>query len=581
MEPGSRRLESWKEIAAYLGRDVRTVQRWERQEHLPVHRLHHHKLGSVYAYAAEVDAWRTGRELEAGAAAGAPESAARPDEPRRLRRLRFKSGILALGLALLLGVAWLVFGWPPGLRTNGSTQIKSLAVLPLKNFSGDPAQEYFADGITEALIAHLSSIRGLRVVSHTSTMQFKESTESAPAIARKLNVDALVEGSVQRDGHRVRIAIQLIRAATDEHLWSDTYDRELRDLLDLQSEMALAITHHIEAAVTGGESRRMAASHKVNPAAFESYLKGRFELNKGTRQGTERSIAYFQQAIAADSLFGPAYASLARAYSKFGGTFVGLSPVFEARSKAVAAASKALELDPLLGEAHALLAYARQQEWQWEAAEAEYLQAIDLVPGNTLTLMGYAGLLMDSGRTDEALATARHARELDPLSLDNTQRLAWLLYHGRRYDESIRELRTVLAIQPDRVTALWFLGFDLIEKQEFDEAISVLKRSASLSDRSPGALGVLIRAYARAGRRTEALRILDELKSRERKGYVPPAAFVNAYIGLGDYDQAFRWLERAYDERSNITQFLKTHPIYDPLRQDPRFKDLMRRVGLQ
>jgi tetratricopeptide (TPR) repeat protein len=208
------------------------------------------------------------------------------------------------------------------------------------------------------------------------------------------------------------------------------------------------------------------------------------------------------------------------------------------------------------------------------------LRAIDLDPSNAPALAAYAGLLMSRGQTDQAIATARRARELDPLSLGTAIHFGWLLYHARRYDDSIRELRTVLAVEPNSVGALWFLGFALIEDRQFSEAIGVLQRGAHLSNRSPALLGVMTRAYARAGDRTAALRILDELKTIQRRGYVPPAVFLNAYIGLGEYDQAFLWLERAYEEHSNITQLLKTHPLFDPVRKDPQFTGLMRRVGL-
>jgi TolB-like protein/Tfp pilus assembly protein PilF len=577
MELDNRRLESWKEIAAYLGRDVRTVQRWERQEALPVHRLHHSKLGSVYSYTAEIDAWRLGRQPDAGSQPAALARAV-PENSDRPGRLLFKAGILTSVLALGLGLVWLASRLLVG-QNNSVPHIESLAVLPFDNFSGDPEQTYFADGMTEALIGNLSSIRNLRVVSRTSVMQFRQTVKPAPVIGRELGVDAIVEGSVQREGDRVRIAIQLIRAAADEHLWSATYDRELRDLLGLQSEMALAIAHQIEAAVSSEERVRLTAAHTVTPDAYESYVRGRFQLTKSTREAVEQGAADFRRAIAADPLFAPAHAGLAKAYQAFGGTGVGVMPVVEARSKAVAAARRALELDPQLADAHTVLAGAHVQEWQWDAAEAKFLRAIDLDPSNAPALAAYAGLLMSRGQTEQAIATARRARELDPLSLGTAIHFGWLLYHARRYDESIRELRTVLAVEPNNVGALWFLGFALIEDRQFSEAIGVLQRGAHLSNRSPAVLGVMTRAYARAGDRTSALRILDELKTIHRRGYVPPAVFLNAYIGLGEYDQAFRWLERAYEEHSNITQLLKTHPLFDPVRENPQFTGLMRRVG--
>ena len=276
--------------------------------------------------------------------------------------------------------------------------------------------------------------------------------------------------------------------------------------------------------------------------------------------------------------FAPAYAGLAATYTALGLVFYG-EPPSETRPKSLAAARKALELDPELAEARALLASALQKDWHWAEAEAEYRRAIELSPSDAAAHAGLADWLLCQGRTEEALASARRAQELDPRAFNGTQ-VGWILFQAHRYDEAIRELRTALAIEPKNPMALWFLGFALIGAERFDEAITALERAASLSDRSSAVLGVLVHAYAGAGRRTEALRLLDELHRRRKAGYVPPAAFLNAYLGLGDTEEAFVWLERAAEERSNMLQFLKVHPYFDPLRDDPRFKDLLHRVGL-
>jgi TolB-like protein/thioredoxin-like negative regulator of GroEL len=465
--------------------------------------------------------------------------------------------------------------------TKGATQpgIKSLAVLPLKNLSGDPSQEYLADGMTEALIGRLSGIHDLRVISRTSVMRFKNPQLSVPQIAKMLNVDAIVEGSVTREGNRVRVTAQLIRGATDEHFWSETYDRQLRDALALQSDLAQAIADKVEATVTGKEHERLTAARSVAPEVYESYLKGRFAYNKSnTRAGFEESVGYFEDAIKRDPTFAPAYVGLASAYTDLGTVFIGVQPE-ETRPKVLSAARKALELDPDLAEAHVLLAEVQQDQWQWADAEAEYRRALDLNPNDAEAHAGLALWLLCQGRTDEAVSWARRGRELDPLAVSGTK-IAWILFQSRRYDEAIHELHSVLAVEPDQAESLWYLGFVLVAKNQSEDAIPVLEKAASVSNRSPGVIGVLIRAYAHARRRGDALRLLAELKRRRKAGYVPAGAFVNAYLGLGENDQAFAWLEQAYKERSNILQFLKVHPYFDPLRNDPRFADLLRSAGL-
>jgi TolB-like protein/DNA-binding winged helix-turn-helix (wHTH) protein/Tfp pilus assembly protein PilF len=486
--------------------------------------------------------------------------------------------VLLAGVAVLaLFTVALVLSRGGGAKGTGQPAIKSLAVLPLKNLSGDPTQEYFADGMTEALIGRLSMIRGLRVISRTSVMHFKDTQLSVPEIAKTLHVDAIVEGSVIREGSRIRVHAQLIRAATDEHFWSEAYDRELRDVLALQSDVAQSIARKVEATVTGEEHEKLTAVRAVSPEVYESYLKGRFGKSN-SRADIEESIAYFEDATRKDATFAPAYVGMADAYDMLATVFIGVPPG-EVRPKVINAARKALELDPGLAEAHVLLADVQQQQWQWTDSEAEYRRALELNPNDAAAHRGLASWLLFQGRTEEALAWSRRARELDPFG-DSSTGLGWILLCARRYDEAIHELRSALAVRPDDAKALWVLGFVLIANHQPEEAIPVLEKAVSITARSPGTIGVLVRAYADAGRRTDALRLLAELKSRKQARYVPAAAFVNAYLGLGDYDQAFAWLERAYQEQSNILLFLKVHPFFDPIRDDPRFADLVRRVGL-
>jgi TolB-like protein/DNA-binding winged helix-turn-helix (wHTH) protein/Flp pilus assembly protein TadD len=456
-------------------------------------------------------------------------------------------------------------------------KITSLAVLPLKNLSGDPAQEYFADGMTEEVIGRLSMIRGLRVISRTSAMQFKDTRLSAPEIARKLGVDALVEGSVIREGDRIRIHAQLIRASTDEHFWSEEYDRELGDALTLESDVAQSIARRVEVTVSGEERARLVTAHSVSPEVYESYLKG-LAAKGNNRDEVEKQIAWFDEAIRKDPTFAPAYVGLAGAYGVLGTVFVG-APPSETRPKVINAARKALELDPDLADAHVLLADMYMRQWKWAKAEAEYRRALDLNPNDAAAYNGFSYWLLCHGRMEEALAWARRARDLDPLG-PSGHTIGFILLNAHRYDEAIREFRDVLAVRPDDRLPLWPLGWALVCNQQAEEAIPVLEKAASVTDRSPGVISTLVWAYAHTGRRADALRLLGELKKRQQTGYVPAGAFVNAYLGLGDNDEAFAWFERAYEEQSNILIYIKVSPWFDPLRGDPRFQDLVRRVGL-
>ncbi|HZL68020.1 MAG TPA: tetratricopeptide repeat protein [Candidatus Limnocylindrales bacterium] len=458
--------------------------------------------------------------------------------------------------------------------------IGSIAVLPLKNLSGDPNQEYLADGMTEELIGRLSAIHDLRVISRTSAMQFRDTKLSAPEIASALHVDALVEGSVTREGSRVRVHAQLIRGATDEHFWSETYDRDFSDVLALQSDVAQSIAEKVKVTVTGKERERLTAVRSVSPEAYESYLKGWAAFDKSnSRAGDEESIGYFQEAINQEPTFAPAYLGLARAYNDLSTILIGGATPGEARPKVISAARKALELDPDLAEAHLLLANTLQKQWHWAEAKAEYRRALELSPNDARAHAAFGSWLMCQGDIEDALSWAQRGRELDPLVVDGSD-IGWILFMGRRYDEAIRELRSVLAVHPESVDALGTLGFVLIADGRSQEAIPILEKRASLLDRSPGGVELLATAYARAGRRTEALRLVEELKLRRQKGYIPPGAFINPYLALGEYDEAFVWFERAYREQSNILKYLKVHPFFDPVRSDPRFKDLLLRTGL-
>ena len=597
--PSDDRLDSWKEIAKYLGRDVTTVQRWEKREGMPVHRHVHDKRGSVYALGPELQVWLQSRGPRLDDPEKDQEKEQEQEQPKKreedqeleapvkteadhaqtaIPRARHWVALAAVVvLGGLLAVAFVMS------RTRAEhavrPKIRSLAVLPLKNLSRDPTQEYLADGMTEALIGRLSKIHDLRVISHTSVMRFKDPHISVPEIAKILRVDAIVEGSVIRDGNRIRVTAQLIRGDTDEHFWSETYDRELSDALTLQSELAQAIAKKVEVTVSGEEHERLAAARPVAPEVYDSYLKGWYAFNAANnRAGLEESISYFEAAIERDPTFSPAYVGLAQAYSELGTPFIGAA-ADATRPKVMDALRKALELDPNLAEAHVLLGNLLLVQRQWAEAETEFSRALELSPNDAEAHSGLASWFLCNGRTDEALAWVRRARELDPFAVSGTQ-VGWILFQSRHYEEAIHEMRNELARTPDQPNTLWYLGFVLIANNQPGDAIPVLEKAASLSNRSPGVIGVLIRAYAHAGRRSDALRLLGELKRREKAGYLPAAAFVNAYLGLDENDEAFVWLERAFKEQSNMLLFLRVHPYFDTLRGDPRFADLVRRAGL-
>ena len=577
--PPEKWLDSWKAIAAYLNRDVTTVQRWEKREGMPVHRHAHAKRGSVYALPGELDNWIQGRRVSVQ-----PVEEPEPDEssqsPAKASSLSRRAGVFSLAaafcLAAIAAAVWF-FAWHRAARPV-EDKVRSLAVLPLRNLSGEQSQDYLADGVTEALIARLSTIHDLRVVSHTSVSRFKDPQISVSEIAKQLGVDAVVEGSVTKQGDRLRVTAQLIRGRTDEHLWSETYDRQMRDALNLESELAQSIAEKVQVTLTGEERQRLSYVAPVAPEVYELYLKGEFALRKGNRAGTEQSIADFQEALKQDAKFAPAYLGLASAYNDLGSVFTG-APPGETRPKVIRFAGQALALDPDLAEAHVVLANTLQQEWHWAEAEAEYRRALAISPSNAHAQAEYAHWLSCQGRTDEAVATIQRARALDPAGVSGGS-VSWILFLAHRYDDAIRESRSALAVRPDNAANLMGLAFPLIANNQAADAIPPLEKSLALSQQSPAVAGMLVHAYARAGRRNDALRLLAELNRRRSTGYVPPAAFVNAYLGLGDTEQAFFWLEQAYEEQSNILQFLKTHPQFDLIRSDPRFADLLRRVGL-
>ena len=500
---------------------------------------------------------------------------ARPESPQH-RRLFWIITLTALVLVTGGALAWRE-RWQR-LAASPASAIHALAVLPLENLSGDPSQEYFADGMTDELITDLAQIGSVRIISRTSVMHYKGSRKPLTEIARELGVDGIVEGTVVRSGGRVRITSQLIYAPLDRHLWARSYERDSSDVLGMQNEIAEAIAGEIRATIAPEQRTRLLSAKSVDPLVYENYLRGRFALYQNTRASLEQSISFFEKAIETDPTFAPAYVGLASAHANLSLVFIGAVPQKE-RPKAISAARKALELDPNSAEAHAVLADVLQKQWQWAASESEYRRAIESNPNNAAAYEGLARWMVCQGHTDEALAWARRGRQIDPLEVSGAD-IGWILFLARRYDDAIREMRAELAVKPNDPFALWYLGFVLVADGKPQQAVPVLEKALSVSNRSPGVMGVLVNAYSHAGRRAAALRLLDELEQRHKNGYVPAAAFVNAYLGLERREQVFVWLEQAYKEQSNILQWLKVHPFFDPIRNDRRFDELLRRINL-
>jgi adenylate cyclase len=449
---------------------------------------------------------------------------------------------------------------------------KSIAVLPFENTSADPEQEYFADGMTEALITELSKISALRVISRQSVMRFKGSNEPLPEIARKLNVDTVVEGSALLIGDQVRITVQLIEAATDLHLWADSYDRDFSDVLALHSDVARSIADKIQIVVTPAEEARLTSAREVNPDAHQAYLKGRYHLNKRTDDGLENAKQQFEYAIELDAEYAIAYSGLADAYLLLAG--YGLIPLADARPKQKAAAFKALDLDETSPEAHASVSAVLARDWDWTGAERELKRAIEINPNYAQALQWYGSLLAIMGRPGH-LAMMKRAQKVDPFSLRINVDLGLAYYYNEDYEQAIRQLQNTLELEPEFMATNGALGLVFIEMGNFKMGIEEIENG------SGGSLSIWLGyAHAKAGNTEKALIIAEEWRKRwedTRRGAVPIALI---YLALGQIDDAFDWLNRAIDNRDLGVTSLQSYTYWNPLRSDPRYIELLRRMNL-
>jgi TolB-like protein/Tfp pilus assembly protein PilF len=455
----------------------------------------------------------------------------------------------------------------------------SIAVLPLENISGEPGQEFIADGMTDALIHDLARIEGFRVISRTSVMAYKGRYASIGELARELGVDFLVEGSVLHAGDRVRISAQLIRAATDEHLWADRFDRDLRDVLGLQSEVAQAIAEAVNITLSPSERVELAATRQVDPDAYLLELKGQKQLSLRKEASFLKAMRCFEQSIEIDPTYAPANVGLADTYNML--MTYGLMPVAEALPASRAAVEKAMKLDSTLPGAQRALALCKwQAEFDWIGAEETYRQAIERDPTAALTVQWYGVFLAVTGRMDSGLQWLSRALELDPLSLNFRCFYGWVLYFSRRFEEAIPHFRRILRIDPDHMLANWFMGESLTEIGEHDEAIAMNRHACELGEETSRLLAYFGYSLGRAGRRDEALEVMAKLQKRAQTDYMPPYFYALIHCGLGQTNEALNWLQKAADLPDSMIRDLMIDVPLECLRTDSRYQDLLKQINL-
>jgi len=484
--------------------------------------------------------------------------------------------------ALLVSLVFLTTGYVLILkrtRKASARPIRSLVVLPLQNLSGDPNQDYLADGMTDELTTQLARISSIRVSSRTSAMHYKGTQRALPEIARELKVDAVVEGSIIRVGDRIKLTAQLIDASRDQHLWADSYERDLQDLLSLQVEIARNVAEHIRAKLTPEEETRLAQMRPVNPDAFEAYFKGRYFWNKRTEADLKKALAYFNEAIAKDPGYAEAYVGLADCY--LSSSAYSVIPLAEAIPLAKAAASKALEIDDSLAEAHSPLGTIKAEyDWDLRGAEKEFQKAIKLNPNDGHAHQFYAeDVLEPEGRSEEADRELVLAEQADPSSLMTRAAAGFAFFLARQYDRAILQEQKTLELDPNFPKAHQMLGVAYQQKAMYDKALNEYHIASSL-DPNPSYLANLAQALALAGKKDEAVAAVHRLTQMSSHMYVHPYTIALVYVALGDHDQSLVWLEKARSERCWILIYLNVDPRLDPLRSDPRFQALQRRVGL-
>jgi TolB-like protein/Tfp pilus assembly protein PilF len=504
---------------------------------------------------------------------------------RQSKRSFALSRIAALAVAVLAGsalISGITVHYVRGVNASKgrANRSSSLVVLPLENLSGEKDQEYFADGMTDDLIANLAKIRSLRVISRSTAMAYKGTHKPLPQIANELNVDAVVEGTVMRVGNRVRITAELVQVSTDQHLWADTYESPIGDVLALQNRVSSAIVDQIRINLTEEDKERLAKKPAVGPDAYEDYLKGRYYWNKRSGEGFVKAIGYFEEATHRNPQYALAYAGLADCYGIIGATIYGSVPAAEAAPKAKAAAIRALEIDPTLAEAETSLATAKfNYDWDWTGAAEGFKKAIQLDPSYATAYQRYSLYLIALGRFEDSFEQIKKARDLEPLSISINASFGWRLYLAREYDRAIAQLRDTLEMDPSYEWAHLILGQAYEQKGQYDLAIGEFQKAVELSHSSPLMLSALAHAQALGGNHAEALKLLSQIEDMSKKQYVSPFYIAIVYLGLGKNETAMTWLEKAYADRSNGLVFLKVEPELDPLRSNPRFVALQQKLN--
>jgi len=493
-------------------------------------------------------------------------------------------GLLAVAVVYFAVDKFAFQGGDPIPPTGSTGQVKTIAVLPFANMSGDPEQEFFSDGISEELLNVLAKVKGLRVTSRTSAFAFKGTNTSIPEIAEKLGVDHVLEGSVRMAGDRVRITAQLIEVDTDSHLWSETYDRKLDDIFAIQTDIAEQIARALETTLTPVERENIERKPTEDVEAYNLYLLGRFQWNKFTEEGVAKARAYYEQAIARDSSYARAYAGLADVYLVLGGAGLRVLPPKEAIPKAKSAAQRAIALDPNIGEAHGSLGLVYTWfELDWAAAERQLERGIEVDPNSALAHADYAHFLSVVGRHEQAIREVERAIELDPVSPLMYQNAASHFYFARRFDEALEYSQRALELNSDYSPAHWMAGQIYVQMGLYEEAIAAFANGDAAL-----VVPLLGHAYGQAGRRVEAEQILQELEKQQNRDHVSAGDLALIHLGLGEHEEALRYLEAALDESSvssvtgtRVPAYLKVDPIWDPIRSDPRFAALLEKIGLE
>jgi len=559
------RLDSWKEIAAYLKREIRTLHRWEDEEGLPIHRHLHKERGSVYAYKSELDSWWNNRRAVLERATVASDATQRPG------RLKLISA--SVGLAMLLA-AVAYFGerrmWPE----HRPTKIM-LAVLPFENLSGQPEQDYLSDGFTDELITQLGGLEPARlgVIARTSTMQYKRTSKSANQVAQELGADYLLEGTVRQEGNQVRVAVKLVQVIDQTNLWTESYQRNLGNILAFHSDLAGDVARRIQIQLTPHKERALSAARPVDPDAYEAYLKGLYFWNKFTNPNFHKGAEYFQQAVEKDKAYAPAYAGLAASYESL--VEFGESPIdFYAKSET--AARKAIEIDDSSSQAHATLAWSLiYYHHDWEVAERELLRSLELNPSNSYAHMLYAKYLAAMGRFDQAREQAERARQIDPVSLPVSAVVAQVFFYERNYDGALGLLAKMLEMDPDFAPTYWTRAhvYEAMGKQ--DEACQNMLKTFDLGSGHVPWFTELEKVRLRLGWRSAWEQWIQGMLDPQSPGYVQPYDLVEPYVALGRDEEAISWLGKAAEAHDVEIVFIKVDPRFERLHANSRFQEIV------